>query len=346
MAEVHLAALDRHPLRTIRVVDLLRERLDRVERGDEQRDAGHDDERRRAAPGAVRAEPGDRAERGDATDPGDRPPQDALPVPAPARVAERLPRRAAGTTASAGTAPARAGGAGRSRCGDPGASPRTAARRRAPTGAPRPRSTCRRCRAARRPGRRARPARRRSRSAARSSGQNASAPSIDAGDVITPPKTSSSDHATSTTPISAVTSRPSRRPDATQRAPPDREHRRAAGHGPGDDPTRDVASSLAFGTRCATSSPASAPPTSPTSATPRSCRYADARSTTARSAGASSTWLTSAGSSASGPPRAPGAQPERDRHRDDEPDHRRTVVAQVLDRAPPERASRRRSRRT
>ena len=51
------------------------------------------------------------------------------------------------------------------------------------------------------------------------SGQNASAPSIEVGDVITPPNTSRSDHATSATPIAAVTRRPSRRPDATSALP-------------------------------------------------------------------------------------------------------------------------------
>ncbi len=52
-----------------------------------------------------------------------------------------------------------------------------------------------------------------------------------------------------------------------------------------------------------------APSTAPVSITPRSWRSAASRSTSPRRTGASSTWLTSAASSASGPPRAPERKP-------------------------------------
>ena len=63
------------------------------------------------------------------------------------------------------------------------------------------------------------------------------------------------------------------------------------------------------GSRRTASCPAIAPTTAPTKMPKRSCFSTGLRNALARSTGARSTWFTSAGSSASGPPRAPDRSP-------------------------------------
>ena len=186
VAHVHLAALDGDALRAVRVVDLLRERLDRVEPRDEQRDAGDEDQRRRAAPAAVRAQARDRAEHRDPADSRRRPAEDPLPVPTPARMPERLPLRKAQPRALAGALLGELavqdddGAQVLDRRGEPQRAdeprPPLGGFDRSPADAEHPDDRDReRERARRRP-----------RSSRTVSGQNASEPSIDAGDVIVP----------------------------------------------------------------------------------------------------------------------------------------------------------------
>ncbi len=83
-----------------RVVDLLGEGLERVERDQVERDAGDEHHRRRAAPHCVQARPGQRAESRDAQDAHERPAGDGLQVagehrqPGPDRPRQRDRQRA------------------------------------------------------------------------------------------------------------------------------------------------------------------------------------------------------------------------------------------------------------
>ena len=186
-----VAELDRHALRPIRMVDLLGERLDRVEPGDEQRDAGHDHERRGAAPGAVRAERRRRHRARRRARPARSASAARLASPAASTRARAACRAGAGTT---GVGRDRSCASWRCRTITVRRSWIVAAKRSAPT----------------------RPERRSAASidvppmpsspttgiasaistprtaiGRTTSGQNASAPSIDAGEVIVPAKTSS-----------------------------------------------------------------------------------------------------------------------------------------------------------
>ena len=177
-----------------------------------------------------------------------------------------------------------------------------------------------------------------------SSGQNASAPSIDAGEVIVPAATSSSDHATSATPIAPATSRPSRWPEATSALP----HTATTAAKPVTVPaaihSRDAVAS-ASGMRCATSSPASAPPTSPTIATPRTWRQRR-RAQHDRAVGRA---RAARGSrprprARAGRPACPSAARMKMPDRDDEPDDRGPSSLEVVRASRARAACRRRAR--
>ena len=134
-----------------RVVDLLGQRLDRVEAGDEHRQPGEHDERRRPRPGAAEGQPGDHPEQPEARDARARPAEQALHAAGRAPGTGRPAAIGRGSTDAAAGAPGRAVAAARRRCAGPAWWRRSGAGRRGATVAPPPRGRCDRAGPGRRP---------------------------------------------------------------------------------------------------------------------------------------------------------------------------------------------------